>query len=133
MGIRSEDNLDIMFKSVHTTGCKYAINSFLEYKHHLTALISIGFLIPQVIGIVLIIAFISILQFLVIIEYDRNEMLYSQFRQGNNDLKNCSKLITGTEKIHFLKKFNLKSFQAPQQSIVNKKKPNVNIYQIYSP
>jgi hypothetical protein len=135
LGIRNEENLDIMFKTVYTTGCKYAINSFLEYKHHLTALISIGFLIPQVIGIILMFAFISILQFLVIIETDKNELLYRQFKQSSHDLKNVSKLIIGTEKVHFLKKFNFKSFQAPANQssrIVRNQKPSVNIYQIHS-
>ena len=53
-------------------------------------------------------AFISILQFLVIIETDKNELLYRQFKQSSHDLKNVSKLIIGTEKVHFLKKFNFK-------------------------
>lgn len=129
IGLRNEENSNIMYKLIHTTGCKYAINSFLEYKHHLTALISIGFLIPQVIGIILIIAFISILHFLIVIEYDRNRILYGQFKQNTNDVKNTSKFIKlnlGNEKFQFIKKINSLS-----KNVV-KKKPNANIYQIKS-
>lgn len=138
VGIRNEENFDIMFKVIHTTGCKHAIHSFLEYKHHLTALISVGFLIPQVIGIILIIAFISILHFLVLIEYDKNEILYGQFKQNYNDLSNTSRFIKfniNTEKTNFLKRLNLNSFKVPKKessSQIVTKKPSVNIYQIRS-
>lgn len=141
VGIRSEDNLNIMFKVIHTTGCKHAIHSFLEYKHHLTALFSVGFIIPQIIGIILIIAFISILHFLVLIEYDKNEILYGQFKQDYNDLTNTSRFIKfnlNTERTNFLKKLNLSSIKVPNKELsshavaAQKNKQRVNIYQIQS-
>lgn len=114
LGLRSQENLHLMFKAIHTTGCKHAIHSFLDYKHHLTAQISIGFLIPQVIGIILIIAFISILHFLILIESDKNRVLFGQFKQNNRDLRNTSKFIKiriGHEKNRLIKDLNLKSAQ----------------------
>ena len=49
----------------HVRGCKYAIYNYLEYKYKMTAGIFIGILIPQLIGVVLIIIYILILNYLV--------------------------------------------------------------------
>jgi hypothetical protein len=137
-GIRSRKNLHLMFKTIHTTGCKFAIHSFMDYKHNLTASISIGFLIPQFIGIILIIAFISILHFLIAIESDKNSMLFGQFKQSTYDVTNTSKFIKikiGNEKIRFIKNMNLQEIKSNAYSKqvtrhITAKKASTGIYQI---
>ncbi len=123
-----------MFKTIHTTGCKYAIHSFMGYKHNLAASISVGFLVPQFIGIILIIAFISILQFLITIESDKNFMLFNQFKQSTFDMTNTSKFIKikiSHEKNRFIKNMNLKGAQSNSQQIsdhITVKKANMGIF-----
>ena len=129
-----------MFHLVHTSGCKFAINSFLDYKHQLTATVSIGFLVPQVIwtiileyffiwfhvgwilkiiAIILVITFISILHFLIIIESEQTEQFFGQFRQTNYDLRNLSNFIK-----HSLKR---QKQQQQQQPPVKQKSKDVKI------
>lgn len=119
-GLRKQENIEDMYKKIHITGCKYAIKSFFDYKHHLTTSISIGFLIPQIIGIFLIIGFISILQFLIVYETDRQGRLLGQFTQNTNDLKNSTKFIKvniDQERIHSIKQLSITDLQAPRETV----------------
>lgn len=130
LGVRQEENLNKMFHLVHTSGCKFAINSFLDYKHQLTASISIGFLVPQIIAIILVITFISILHFLIIIESEQTEQFFGQFRQNNYDLKNLSNFIK-----HSLRRQKPQLQQKPpvkqKSNEVKIIRSNTDIYHIY--
>lgn len=116
-----------MYKKIHITGCKYAIKSFFDYKHHLTTSISIGFLIPQIIGIFLVIGFISILQFLIVYETDKNRRLLGQFKQNSNDLRNSTKFIKVSidqNRIHSIKRLSITDLQAPRETVSKNILPN---------
>lgn len=74
VGVRQDERK--AYQMIHISGCKYAIYSFLDYKHKLAASILIGFLVPQLIGILLIISFILLLNYLIVIDSPEHDLHY---------------------------------------------------------
>lgn len=68
VGVRRNDTTNQLYQLSHIKGCKYAIYTFLEYKYKVTAGIFIGILVPQLIGILLVIIYILTLHCLIEID-----------------------------------------------------------------
>ncbi len=85
-------------------------------------------------AIVLIISFISILNFLITVEFTHSELFLRQFRQNNNDLRNLSHFIKSNisnDKIKFLKKLNLKNkYSKNENNKVKYQRSSTDIYHI---
>jgi len=75
-GVHIRQDEKKLYQTIHLSGCKYAIYSFLDYKHKLASSILIGFLIPQLIGILLIISFIFLLNYLIVIDSPEHDLHY---------------------------------------------------------
>lgn len=69
VGIRRNDSVSTLYQMVHVKGCKYAIYSFLEYKHKITIGILASVLIPQMFVILLIISYILTLNYMVELDH----------------------------------------------------------------
>ncbi|RNA27026.1 tetraspanin-15 [Brachionus plicatilis] len=65
VGIRRNETVNQMYRTIHITGCKYSIYAFLDYKHKLTSSILSGILVPQLVGVLLIASYILTLRFLI--------------------------------------------------------------------
>jgi hypothetical protein len=119
VGIRKNESINKLYHLIHVTGCKYSIYSFLDYKHKLTASVLIGVLVPQMIGVILIISFIILLSYLIdfdsiegskyIIQLDRSNFDLVEPKNPFEDKKNLFILSIGSNN-DFLRRTSLKNY-----------------------
>jgi hypothetical protein len=117
-GIRRNDSISKSnaYQLIHVSGCKYSIYTLLDYKHTLASYILAGVLIPQLMGIFLIISFLVSLNFLITygsIEYQSHHLSSSD---PNDQTSNSASLeIAITKSTHSMSNINKDIF------FVNKK------------